>query len=663
MKKFVLGASGLVISFLSFTQTKKNTDSSLIEVKVFSSPFYASKNSPVSFSNITKQQLQIQQFGQEVSQVLKTLPSVTSYTENGANIGYSNFRIRGIDQSRINFSINGLPLNEPEDQGIYLSNFPNLLGSTSSIQMQRGIGLSKTGVQSFAGSIDISTIDSTSTNIIEANYGSFNSFSLMAEKGFKLNDINVQTKLSYLQTDGFKQNSNNHSFGGFIQATKPIKNGSISYVLIGGQNKNQLAWLGVRDSLLNVDKTKNGNSKVEKGSFTQLINQFHLNKKVSSQAKILASVFYNYTTGIYGFDFMNFIGLPSNASFTNLKTYSSFGGYQFSYMATKKQLQYSFGSYGSLYKKTHLGINEPISVQQYSNYGTKNEIAFFAKAIQKITNFSLLIDVQYRANNFKYVGSASLPQFNFNFLNPLFGITYQHNQQLQLYSSIGKALREPARNDIFLGNDNLQVDIMGNSIYANLLPEQNVNTELGVRWNFKTTTINLNYYQMELTNELTLNAQFGPTGLALRSNVAKTIRQGVELDATIKLNSYFTLTQATTYNKAITKQNGIKFSPVLTPQFINTTSINYNYKKWNVLLQYFYQSHSYINFANTVKLPSANYANLHVAYKHKAIQYYLKLINLSNDPLYMNGNINFIQQPLYHIQSNNQILAGVRWKL
>lgn len=662
MKKFFT-VSCLFLSAYSFTQTNKNNDSSLVEVTVFSSPFFATKKSPVSFSNLNKQELKNQQFGQELSQVLKTLPSITAYTENGGNIGYSTFRIRGIDQNRINISLNGLPLNEPEDQGVFLSNFPNLISSTNTIQVQRGIGLSKTGVQSFAGSVEISTNDSLLTNSVEANFGSFNSFSLMAENGFKLNKTMVQTKLSYLQTNGFKQNSKNQSFGAFIQATKPVKKGSWKYVFIGGNNENQLAWLGVRDSLINVDKTKNGNSSLEKGNFTQLINQLHFNKQIGVKEKIQAAVFYNYTSGIYGFDFLNFIGMPSNGSFTNLKTYSSFGGYQFSYIATKKQLQYSFGSYGSLYKKTHIGISEPSSKEQYSNYGSKNEIAFFAKALQKINKFSLMLDVQYRTNTFSYFGTATLPQFNFSFLNPLFGITYQAHNNWQFYGSIGKAQREPARNDIFLGNDNLPVDMMGNAVFANLVPEQNINTEFGVRWNTKTVSINLNYYQMVLTNELTLNGQFGPTGLPLRSNVAKTIRQGIELDASIKINNSITLTQATSFNQPKTKQNNIEFNPVLTPTFINTTSVNYQYKNWNVLFQYFYQSNSYINFANSVLLPKASYANVHVQYQTKKLQYFLKLINLSQNPLYMNGNMNFMQQPLFHIQANNQVLVGVKWEM
>lgn len=661
MKKFVLGASGLLISVLSFTQTKKNTDTSLVEITVFSSPFYATKKSPVTHSNLSKQTLQIQQYGQELSQVLKTLPSITAYTENGANMGYSNFRIRGIDQNRINISLNGLPLNEPEDQGVYLSNFPNLISNTSSIQVQRGIGLSKTGVQSFAGSVEIATSDSSLTNLLETHYGSFNSFTLLSERGFKINDVKVQTKLTYLHTDGFKQHSSNKSFGGFIQATKPIKNGSLSYIFLGGQNQNQLAWLGVRDSLLAIDKKQNGNSKLEEGNFMQFINQLNLSKELSSNKKITASIFYNYTSGIYGFDLMNFLGFASTGSFTNLKTYSSFGGYQFSYTAFTKNLQYSFGSYGSLYKKTHIGINEPQSVEAYSNYGTKNELIVFAKATKKIKQFSLLFDLQYRTNRFAYVGNANLPNFNFSFLNPLFGISYELKNELQLYASIGRARREPARNDIFLGNDNLQVDAMGNAIYASLLPEQNTNTEFGIRWNTKHINVNINAYHMTLTNELTLNGQFGPTGLPLRSNVAKTIRQGIELEATLKLNQHVTLAQATSINNPKTTQNNVSFTPVLTPHFISTSSLNFNYQKWNVLLQYLHQSKSYINFANTTSLPAANYVNIHFQYNHKKTQYFLKLINLSSQPIYMNGNMNFKNQPLYHIQANNQAVFGIKW--
>src|ERR1700754_2294234 len=139
----------LFCAHAAFAQQKSDT---LPEV-VVRSPFTNSTLSPLTLSNISRKEILEKNYGQEPSIVLSKTPSVTYYTDAGSGSGYSYFRLRGIDQTRINMSLNGIPLNEPEDQGVYFSNYPDFLESISGVQIQRGSSFSKQGVASYGGSL------------------------------------------------------------------------------------------------------------------------------------------------------------------------------------------------------------------------------------------------------------------------------------------------------------------------------------------------------------------------------------------------------------------------------------------------------------------------------------------------------------------------------
>ena len=117
-------------------------------------PHVAQADMPLSFQNIMKERIEQQNFGQEPSFILSRTPSMTAYSDAGSYQGYSYFRLRGIDQTRINMSLDGVPLNEPEDQGVYFSNYPDFFNSLHDLQIQRGVGTTKFGTASFGGSMD-----------------------------------------------------------------------------------------------------------------------------------------------------------------------------------------------------------------------------------------------------------------------------------------------------------------------------------------------------------------------------------------------------------------------------------------------------------------------------------------------------------------------------
>ena len=105
----------------------------------------ATSATPMTFTNLNKEQIRRSDFGQDIPFLLKTTPSVVETSDAGGGIGYTGLRIRGSDATRTNVTIDGIPLNDAEDQGVYWVDLPDLSGSTSMIQIQRGVGTSTNG--------------------------------------------------------------------------------------------------------------------------------------------------------------------------------------------------------------------------------------------------------------------------------------------------------------------------------------------------------------------------------------------------------------------------------------------------------------------------------------------------------------------------------------
>src|SRR5215831_19231723 len=133
----------------------------------------------ISQKTLTSQDLAPRYFGQDVPLLLQgAAPSLTSYAETGNYWGYSYIRLRGIDQSRINLTLDGIPLNDPEDQVLYFADFPDLANSLGSVQIQRGVGTSSNGTAAYAGSINMESVPlgvSAVSGNVQVERGSFGS--------------------------------------------------------------------------------------------------------------------------------------------------------------------------------------------------------------------------------------------------------------------------------------------------------------------------------------------------------------------------------------------------------------------------------------------------------------------------------------------------------
>ncbi|MBS0423990.1 MAG: TonB-dependent receptor [Proteobacteria bacterium] len=646
----------------SYGQTNIQNDTTAQELQgvvIPASPYKASRQMPISYSRVDSSLIRLMDYGAEPSIMLQRFPGITFQSDNGTNFGYSYFRFRGLDQSRINITINGMPLNEPEDAGTYFSNFPSLLSNATSVQLQRGIGMSKNGAPAFAGSLDFETkqLRDRHTEIgIEA--GSFSSGRLYAEQQSGNEKNLIFYKLNLLTTDGYKYHSGNNSASGIFQWQHQSGKTFIQTLTLIGKNRNGLGWLGVNDSAAKTDFKSNGNTEREKGNFSQWLQQFHLTIQARKNQNFHAGLFYNYTKGDYGFDLNNFLYLPGQGPLLHYRTYSSWGGLLLDYQFTGKNFSLTSGIYGSLCRKVHNAVQDLNAALMYHNYGDKNELSPFVKFIFHRNGFYFFTDMQYRYATFSYHGNVCLKNFQWNFFNPLAGVGCRLNNHVYLYVNTGHIKREPGRNDIFLGNDNLQKDNNGQAVYVDLQPENNFSIEAGVRYENHNLQGSLNLYRMKILNAIDLNGQIGPTGLPLHSNVAKAIRAGAELEMSYQFSSSWTVYQSFSLEPHYIAEENKHSTPVLTPEVISYSEIRYSIPHWNFVLDGRYQSKSYIDFANNYQLPAATTINFLAKYYVHKFFLTLRLLNIINQKIYSSGQLNVYGQAIYQVQAPFNFIVG-----
>ena len=148
----------LALPFIGFAQQSTDTirlKKILNEVNV--NAIRAGEKTPVAFTNISEQEIEKGNLGQDLPYLISLTPSVVTMSDAGAGIGYTGFRIRGSDPTRINVTVNGIPLNDSESQGVWWVNMPDFSSSIENIQIQRGVGTSTNGGSAFGASVNLKT--------------------------------------------------------------------------------------------------------------------------------------------------------------------------------------------------------------------------------------------------------------------------------------------------------------------------------------------------------------------------------------------------------------------------------------------------------------------------------------------------------------------------
>jgi iron complex outermembrane receptor protein len=247
------------------------------------------------------------------------------------------------------------------------------------------------------------------------------------------------------------------------------------------------------------------------------------------------------------------------------------------------------------------------------------------------------------------------------FLNPKIGMSWIRNASTTWYYSMGYSGREPTRNDMFGGNDDLLADSTGQALLFNTDPEYVFDQELGIRVAKKNWKLDINLYFMRFKNEIVLDGKFGPNGLALTNNVENSFRTGLEWSFTYRISRHLQLVNNSSLNYSRIKEKSTRFSPILTPPVLLNQEFLYNREKLTMSLSGRYQQGAYIDYANTVKLWSYFLMNSRASYQFPKLQVSLFLNNLLNTSYFNQGYIDFDGTAKYFVQAPFHFYASIQY--
>jgi iron complex outermembrane receptor protein len=673
--KFVLIICLLISSQILNAQETSDTlkNNELEEISIRS--VRANLKTPIS--EITLQQKQIEQgyFGQEIPVILSKTPSVTWVSDGGNYSGYSYFRLRGIDQTRINFTLNGVPLNEPEDQGAYFSNYPDFLNSIRSIQIQRGVGVSTNGTASFGGSINMESPSLNDSASVEINtsFGSFNTYRLSPEfnTGLLKNKWSFYGRFSATGSDGYREHSGTKGQSCFLSGGYKTKKGMIKFTGFTGVSNNQMAYLAVSDSILKQNYRANLLTKEEKDKFNQTLGMLHYFLSIGKFSKLSLTAHYTNLVGGYSILF--------SPDYYKFSVKSNFYGGIINYLFHKKRLDINVGVNTSNYVRYHTSSFMATENELfYKNSGHKQEFSSFVKIAYQLNRVTFFTDLQYRYTQFNYTCDKNSPlnisSINWHFFNPKAGVSYAFKKNHIIYSSIGKTSREPTRNDLFAGYDNIDsLNYMEIGSLSRVKPESVVDVELGMKLNFKKWKIDLNAYNMQFKNEIAAIGQLSYIGLPLRKNVASSYRRGIELNIIAEpIKNIILTTQANFSNNKIksytTDFDSITYTnvaPLLTPKVIVNQSVSYKISKRIVTeISGRYVSESFLDNTNNRDfiVPTSFILNGMITYnfmKQHCIQ--LLVNNLTNQKYYTAGYVQ-ANQPYYFAMATRNFYISLKLK-
>jgi iron complex outermembrane receptor protein len=544
---------------------------------------------PITKTDLRREDLERLDYGQEVPILLSQTPSMTQYSETGVGSGYSYFYLRGIQQTRVNMTLDGVPLNEAEDSTLYFVDFDGLAGSLDSIQVQRGVGTSSVGAAAFAGSVNFESIALLDRREMTAlvSAGSFGTYrtAVAGQTGRVGSGLAFYGRLLFGGTDGFRDHSGVDQHTVFFGARRQGERSNFKLFGFSGRERTQLAFLAVDPDTLESDLRANPLSPVERDRFGQDFVQAQWTRVLSSSSTVALQGYYNGAQGYY-----RLLADPVSGPLWQYNLDWRFVGAFLTFNHESGGLGLTGGVHLNDFESHH-SRDVVDGDRLYTNQGFKREASAFAKLHYDRAGLRLFGDAQVRHSSFRYEGDLDIGSVGWTFFNPKLGARYALRPSLSVYASVGRTTREPTRSDLFTGEDNptLLYDL------GAVRPERVVDYEAGIEYSRPALRVRGNVYAMELRNEIALTGELSEIGLALRRNVDRSHRRGVELEVRYEPVPALRLTatanasadRIATWNQSfdVYEADGTysgselrtyhDVRPLLTPQFIGNLGADY----------------------------------------------------------------------------------------
>ncbi len=548
---------------------------------------------PVTKHDLDSAELARLNFGQEMPALLKDTPGVTFYADAGSGAGYAYLYLRGIQQTRINMTLDGVPLNEPEDSAVYFTDFGDFTSSLSSIQIQRGVGTSTVGAASFVGSVNFASVDLSDRRALEGTVG-LGSFgtgrgSVAYQSGRFGPGLAFYGRGTYQQTDGFREHSGVDQQSGFFALSRQ---GGASFLKIfgfAGREKTQLAYLASEQSVIQSNLRDNPLSPDERDDFGEDFIQAKYSRALGAASSLAVQAYSVGASGWYR------LAQPGAGGLWQYGLDWRFSGGSVSFHHARGATGLTLGAHGYDYASQHTR-DVVDGARDYLNRGHKNEANAFAKLTQDLGHLHAYADAQVRWARFRYEGGQPLGSVAWTFFNPKLGARYDVARGVSVYASVGRTTREPARSDMLAGEDNPTLPY---DLHA-VKPERVTDFELGAELKRSRLTLAANVYAMELRNEIALTGELSEIGLPLRRNVDQSHRRGLELvaayqaraalrlSATASLSSNRIATWAQFYDvydaegawTGSTSRLYRSVEPLLTPPAIASGAVDWQPRPW-----------------------------------------------------------------------------------
>ena len=583
------GSYHLVVTYLGYkdysegiTVTKSEKldvvleETSIVTEEVVINGIRAKYKQPATFTVLNKSDIKTRDLGQDIPYLLDDQPSVVTTSDGGTGVGYTYMRIRGLDSKKINVTINGIPYNDAESHGTYWVDVPDLASSVRSIQIQRGLGKSASGPGSFGASINIETdqIPSKAYARLDNSIGSYNTLknSIQAGTGLINGHWFADGRFSRISSDGYIDRASSKLRSYFGQAGYRSEKSIFRVIAFGGFEETYQAWYGIDSASIETlgrtynwagYYTKNGNEyfySKEVDHYQQ--NHVQLNYSHSFTDNFLFNTIFNYTHGAgYYQEYYD------NAAFGDYSLISATQGVDTSDLAGRKWLDNNLLAgntflswksdvwnitaglgFSKYFKAKHFGeiiwsdlpVTNLAGNKFYQNEGDKVDVSPYLKVNYVVNkNANLYFDINYRYIQYKTsgldneFGSPLQLDINkeYNFINPMVGVSYSLPHVGLAYATFAISHREPTRDD-FVNNY---------SVAGGPKPENMYNSEIGIRNKTENAFYEVNFYVMKYRDELIKTGQIDDVGNPILRNAGNSLRMGVELNAGIQLTSFLTL--------------------------------------------------------------------------------------------------------------------------
>ncbi len=691
----------IVISFLGYSEIREtikiptNTEFDItLKTKPVSGEeiiVYATRagvNTPTTYSEVDKETLRKQNLGQDIPFLLSMEPSLIATSDAGAGIGYTGLWIRGSNIQRINVTVNGVPLNDPESHSVFWVNMPDFASSVESAQIQRGVGTSTNGGGAFGATINLETnfLSEESFGEINSSYGSFGTWRNNARFGTGI--INdkwaFDGRLSKITSDGYIDRASSDLSSFFIQGGYHSKNTTVKGVVFSGSEKTYQAWWGVDESTMNeLGRTFNWAGAIfnEDGSigfydnqednYQQDHYQLHWSQKINEKMNFNTALHYTYGRGYYEEYYQqDFLGnYPIGVQYFGFDSVLVDGKYNYFYrdsvshtdLIARRWLDNQFfgGTYAFYYSTDNISLtvggafnkyanarhfgeiiwsrfsgNTNIRDKFYDNTSNKTELNSFVKInYTPVYQIRLFADLQVRNINYSAEGidkGSSLIHIDepYTFFNPKFGAIYSIPAIGVIYASVALANREPIRTDFLDAPEGKTPE-----------PEKLWDYELGLRHRRENYFYNLNGYFMKYLDQLVLTGEINDVGSPVRENVGKSFRTGIEIDGGVQATRWFRIRANTSAGTSNTDYKRIEDSVIVdynnvqlsfSPRIIAGLELTFNpIKNLDITGTTKFVSGQYLDLTKNKEksLDPYSYTNIRIGYSFSPV--FIKEINLS----------------------------------